>query len=69
MRVTPNLTIARWRKSSYSEGEQGAECVEVCDDFPGTVPVRDSKNTTGPLLMLDRTVWQPFVNSVKDGTL
>ncbi|MEV5127477.1 DUF397 domain-containing protein [Streptomyces decoyicus] len=69
MRVTPDLSTARWRKSSYSGGGQGDECVEVCDDFPGTVPVRDSKNTTGPVLLLDGAAWQPFIDSVKDGSL
>ncbi|MER6149625.1 DUF397 domain-containing protein [Streptomyces hirsutus] len=63
------MSTARWRKSSYSGGEQGDECVEVCNDFPGTVPVRDSKNLTGPVMMLDGAAWRPFVNSVKDGSL
>ncbi|MFF6810054.1 DUF397 domain-containing protein [Streptomyces sp. NPDC012403] len=52
MRATPDLSTT-WRKSSSSGGEQGDECVEVCDDFPGTVPVRDSKDTSGPVLILD----------------
>ncbi|MEV6175126.1 DUF397 domain-containing protein [Streptomyces sp. NPDC051954] len=70
MRVTPDLITARWRKSSYSGGEQGEACVEVSDDFPGTVPVRDGKHTTtGPVLILDVTAWQPFVDGVKDGSL
>ena len=69
MRVTPDLSTARWRKSSYSGNQQGDACVEVCDDSPGTVPVRDSKNTTGPVLILDGTAWQPFVDSVKNGNL
>ncbi|MER5912470.1 DUF397 domain-containing protein [Streptomyces sp. NPDC001982] len=69
MRVTPDLSAARWRKSSHSGNQQGDACVEVTDDFPGTVPVRDSKNTTGPVLTLAGAAWQPFVNSVKNGTL
>lgn len=69
MRVTRDLSTARWRKSSYSDGQQGGACVEVCDDFPGTVPVRDSKHMTGPVLVLDGAAWQPFVNSVKRGSL
>ncbi|WP_329137348.1 DUF397 domain-containing protein [Streptomyces sp. NBC_00670] len=67
MRATPNLNTARWRKSSYSGGQQGAECVEVCGDFPGAVPVRDSKNVTGPVLVLTETAWQPFVDGLKGG--
>ncbi|MFF6993560.1 DUF397 domain-containing protein [Streptomyces sp. NPDC008313] len=69
MRVTPDLSTARWRKSSYSGGQQGDACIEVCDDFPGAVPVRDSKNTAGPVLMLNRATWQPFVDGVKHGSL
>ncbi|MFI7299855.1 DUF397 domain-containing protein [Streptomyces sp. NPDC050121] len=69
MRVTSDLSTARWRKSSYSGNQQGDACVEVSDDFPGTVPVRDSKNTTGRVLLLDAAAWQPFVNGVKAGSL
>ncbi|MFE2277819.1 DUF397 domain-containing protein [Streptomyces sp. NPDC059454] len=63
------MSTARWRKSSYSGGEQGDECVEVCDDFPGAVPVRDSKDMSGPVLMLDAAAWQPFVDGIKDSSL
>ncbi|MEU6378421.1 DUF397 domain-containing protein [Streptomyces sp. NPDC046909] len=69
MRVTRDLSTARWRKSSYSDGQQGGECLEVTDDFPSTVPVRDSKNPTGPVLLLTGTAWQPFVSGVKHGSL
>lgn len=70
MRVTPDLSTARWRKSSFSGNQAGDECVEVCDDFPGTVPVRDSKNPIpGPVLILDGAAWQPFVDGVKNGSL
>ena len=69
MRVTPDLSTATWRKSSYSGGEQGDECVEVCDGFADAVPVRDSKGTTGPVLVMAGAAWQPFVNGVKDGFL
>ncbi|WAZ23726.1 DUF397 domain-containing protein [Streptomyces cinnabarinus] len=69
MRVTRDLSTARWRKSSYSDGQQGGACVEVSDDFPGSVPVRDSKNTTGPVLMLDGVAWQLFIDGIKDRSL
>lgn len=69
MRVTPDVNTARWRKSSYSGNQQGDACVEVCDDFVGAVPVRDSKNLTGPVMMLDGAAWQSFVTSVKDSSL
>ncbi|MEF9904015.1 DUF397 domain-containing protein [Streptomyces sp. P9-A2] len=69
MRVTPDVSTARWRKSSYSGNQQGDACVEVCDDFADAVPVRDSKNLTGPVMMLDGEAWRSFVDSVKDGSL
>jgi hypothetical protein len=37
---TPDLSGARWRSSTYSSGNN--ECVEVADDMPGIIPVRDS---------------------------
>lgn len=54
-----------WRKSSYSNGE-GGNCVEVSDDAPGLVPVRDSKLAgTGPVLMFPAAAWAPFIQDVK----
>ncbi|MFJ9816818.1 DUF397 domain-containing protein [Streptomyces sp. NPDC101151] len=38
---------AAWFKSSYSGGNDGDSCVETAAT-PGTVHVRDAKNTTGP---------------------
>ncbi|QIQ04920.1 DUF397 domain-containing protein [Streptomyces liangshanensis] len=49
-----------WRKSSYSNGE-GGECLEVADDLPGRVPVRDSKNPSGPALVVSASAWADFV--------
>ncbi|MFD0316937.1 DUF397 domain-containing protein [Streptomyces flavalbus] len=69
MRVTPDLSTARWRKSSYSGNQQGDACVEVSGDYPGTVPVRDSKNPAGPVLMLAGAAWEPFVAGVRRGSL
>ncbi|MEV4483337.1 DUF397 domain-containing protein [Micromonospora coxensis] len=51
---------ARWRKSTRS-GSSGGECVEVADNLPGVVAVRDSKDPTGPTLTFTPTAWQRFV--------
>ncbi|MFG2501339.1 DUF397 domain-containing protein [Streptomyces sp. NPDC048441] len=59
---------ARWRKSSHSNGD-GGECVEVADGLPGIVPVRDSKVTDGPALVIPATAWAPFVTAVTKGEL
>lgn len=54
-----------WRKSSHSNSD-GASCVEVSDDLPGVVPVRDSKLTgTGPVLAFPVAAWVPFIEAVK----
>ncbi|MFF7364989.1 DUF397 domain-containing protein [Streptomyces sp. NPDC008125] len=58
--ITVDLRRAVWRKSTYSDG--GANnCLEVADDIPGLVPVRDSKNPTGPALLISATAWTEFV--------
>ncbi|MCX5344043.1 DUF397 domain-containing protein [Streptomyces atratus] len=64
MRHTPELSTARWRKSSYSNSN-GGECVEIADDFPGIIPVRDSKNPTGPALLIPTSAWNDFIASLK----
>ena len=45
-----DLSLAVWRKSSYSNGSGGA-CVEVARNLPGIVAVRDSKDRQGPALV------------------
>ncbi|WP_326623622.1 DUF397 domain-containing protein [Streptomyces decoyicus] len=68
MDTIPDLVGAEWRKSSYSDG--GADnCVEVFDGFPGVVPVRDSKNPTGGVLLFPAPAWSGFIGGVKDGRL
>ncbi|MFE2554651.1 DUF397 domain-containing protein [Streptomyces sp. NPDC059352] len=61
--VSYDFTGAAWRKSSYSNGE-GGSCVEVLDDVPGVVPVRDSKVTDGPVLIVPAAAWSAFVAGV-----
>ncbi|NJQ01296.1 DUF397 domain-containing protein [Streptomyces zingiberis] len=63
-----DLTIATWRKSSYSN-QDGGECIEVSDDFAPSVPVRDSKNPHGPVIVFPADGWSSFIAAVKRGTL
>ncbi|WP_336049271.1 DUF397 domain-containing protein [Streptomyces sp. CA2R101] len=65
---TVDLSAACWRKSSYSNGD-GGECLEVADDFPGLVPVRDSKAPEGPALIVRAGAWSRFVTAVKADSL
>ncbi|MFJ8136702.1 DUF397 domain-containing protein [Streptomyces sp. NPDC096013] len=53
-----------WRRSSYSNSS-GGECVEVRDDLPGLVPVRDSKVPLGPALLIPAPAWTPFIDALK----
>ncbi|WP_078901061.1 DUF397 domain-containing protein [Actinacidiphila yeochonensis] len=69
MRATPELNSARWRKSSYSNGEPGGACVEVAGGVPGIVPVRDSKDPHGPVLAFTPTEWNAFLSAVRKGEL
>ncbi|MGP4000351.1 DUF397 domain-containing protein [Streptomyces sp. 8N706] len=63
-----DLSAATWRKSSYSNQDGGA-CVEVSDDFAAVVPVRDSKDPHGPVLVFQADGWSSFVDAVKNGEL
>ncbi|MEV0008491.1 DUF397 domain-containing protein [Streptomyces sp. NPDC047973] len=55
---------ATWRKSSYS-GNTGGECVEVADGCAASVPVRDSKNPSGPVVVVSAGAWQAFVDGLR----
>ncbi|QDQ11467.1 DUF397 domain-containing protein [Streptomyces spectabilis] len=59
-----DLTHARWRKSSYSGGDGGEDCVEVADGGGGVVPVRDSKVQGGPVLVMGAGAWRDFIRGV-----
>ncbi|MGY1501021.1 DUF397 domain-containing protein [Streptomyces sp. QTS52] len=56
------IGAARWRKSTYSNGE-GGSCVEVADGVPGIVPVRDSKVSDGPVLLIGALAWAKFIGA------
>jgi uncharacterized protein DUF397 len=53
-----------WRRSSFS-GTSGSDCVEVAWPNRATteVAVRDSKNTTGPMLTLPHAAWRRFLTT------
>jgi hypothetical protein len=55
-----------WRKSSRSNAN-GGECVEVADNLPGRVLVRDSKDQAGPVLTFSPGAWRAFVAQVRRG--
>lgn len=52
-----------WRKSSFSGGNGGTDCVEVA--LPaGVAAVRDSKNPSGPALSVSRSAWVSLIGSI-----
>ncbi|WP_371096059.1 DUF397 domain-containing protein [Streptomyces sanglieri] len=58
----------RWFKSSFSEN--GGQCIEVAANLVGllgVVPVRDSKNVSGPVLSASAASFAAFVAGVKAG--
>ncbi|MEU7839456.1 DUF397 domain-containing protein [Micromonospora sp. NPDC049114] len=59
-----DLTGASWRKSTRSAGN-GGECVEVADNLPGVVAVRDSKDPLGPALTFTPIAWANFLSTTR----
>jgi Domain of unknown function (DUF397) len=58
-----DLSRAAWRKSTYSNN--GGACVEVASNPPGTVAVRDSKNSDGPALTFTADSWRTLIDDMK----
>ncbi|GAA2426082.1 DUF397 domain-containing protein [Actinomadura vinacea] len=59
--------MAEWRKSSYTDNEQGA-CVEVAK-LEARVGVRDSKDPAGPKLAFPAESFAGLLREVKAGKL
>jgi Domain of unknown function (DUF397) len=60
---------ADWRKSSYSNGA-GNNCVEVADltgTAHGAVAIRDSKDPSGPALLIAPEAFAAFIGAVREG--
>ncbi|WP_406074256.1 DUF397 domain-containing protein [Micromonospora sp. NBC_01638] len=54
------LTGAQWRTSTRSS-TNGGDCVEVADNLPDVVAVRDSKDRDGAVLTFSPAAWRAFV--------
>ncbi|MFF2523781.1 DUF397 domain-containing protein [Streptomyces liangshanensis] len=60
--------IREWVKSTYSGGD-GGNCIEWSPTYAAThnlIPVRDSKNPTGPVLTFSPTAWTALLTLVTD---
>lgn len=65
---TASLEGASWRKSSYSAGE--GECIEIADvPSQDGIAVRDSKNPSGPAIVLAATAFATLIGAIQDDSL
>jgi hypothetical protein len=62
---TPDFNPSRavWRTSSYTNN--GGACVEVADNQPDIIAVRDSKDRNGPVLLLSSSQWREFITKLR----
>nr|MDT0657495.1 DUF397 domain-containing protein [Micromonospora sp. DSM 115978] len=58
------MKAPHWRKSTRSSSN-GGECVEVADNLPGRILVRDSKDRGGATLTFEPAAWVAFVAPLK----
>ncbi|MEU0485196.1 DUF397 domain-containing protein [Streptosporangium sp. NPDC006013] len=64
--LNQELHSANWRKSSLS-GSDGSNCVEITNLSNNHRAIRDSKNPTGPALILTPRQWTTFITTIKNG--
>ena len=54
-----------WFKSSHSDA--GQNCIEAAHlTRTDAIAIRDSKNPTGPALVLPQTAWTPFLAHLRE---
>ena len=56
---------AQWHKSTYS-GQTG-DCVEVAENLPDAVLVRDTKDRSRLVLKVQKGAWGGFLDACKSG--
>ncbi|WP_106434035.1 DUF397 domain-containing protein [Streptomyces sp. e14] len=58
------FTPTTWRKSSYSGGGEGNDCVEIAD-APARIAVRDSKTPARATLTFPAPAFLTFLETLK----
>jgi hypothetical protein len=61
-----DLSQASWRKASRSTSGNGG-CVEIADNLPSVIAIRDSKRPEGGACVVDRATFEAFLADVKVG--
>lgn len=59
------VTDSTWVKSSLSFAQ--GNCVEVSDQPEGTIGIRNSRDSRGPVLRFTPDEWQAFLGGVRNG--
>ncbi|MCD9872317.1 DUF397 domain-containing protein [Streptomyces guryensis] len=59
---------ATTRTWSTTASDGGQNCLEAARPTPGGIAIRDSKNPTGPALLLPRAAWTTFVTHLREAT-
>ena len=62
-----DLSEAKWRKSSRSDGQ--SNCVEITDNLASAIAVRDSKDPSGPASTVAPSARGSFVEEPRLGSL
>ncbi|MEU3251507.1 DUF397 domain-containing protein [Streptomyces sp. NPDC006997] len=57
-------TLSPWKKSSFSGGGEGNDCVEIAD-FPTCVAIRDSKGPACGMLTFSPGAFASFLDALK----
>jgi hypothetical protein len=60
-----DLSEAAWRKARASQNNGG--CVEIADNLPGVIAVRDSKRPREGAHVVSRVVFASFIEHAKAG--
>ncbi|MER6069528.1 DUF397 domain-containing protein [Streptomyces sp. NPDC001817] len=59
------ITPTSWKKSSFSGGGEGNDCVEVAD-LDTHISIRDSKAPARATLTFPATAFAPFLEALKE---
>ncbi|MGY3202350.1 DUF397 domain-containing protein [Streptomyces sp. TE5632] len=60
------ITRSTWRKSSFSGGGEGNDCVEIAEADDARMAIRDSKDPARAALSVPAPVFAAFVGCLKD---